>query len=638
MSLNFDPAYTYLLNSLKILDMSAPCHTDHPGTTLHILGAVVILIKYGLDSIFSSTRQLSYEVLSNPESYLRAINLTLIGLISIANFLVGLRVYSIQKRLATALLLQLTPFFFGTLMKVSWWIAPEPLLIVAVLGIIIVLTPGFLRKEFRVSGLAESVALGALIGFGIASKMTFVPFLLLIFLCSNSRTAVYLLASCIFSFVLLTSPIWASYTIMGKWLLSLAIHSGYYGSGPAGLPDISLIQDNFASLFKREPFFLLFLGSMLILLFFSILGIGGRTGLVLKKEHRRMAFVFSALLVIQLLFALKHFRVHYLVPSMSMIGFMGFTIIHFSDIEILPRRSMRIFRAVLAIALISCLGYGLVRVVTLAGRFNKCRGQAEDIQKLIGSSYENPTMIGFQRSSAYPYALFFGDLFCCNHFRETLAEIYSDSVFYILWDKTFLGFGDELPAAEIYARLKNGETMLMQGTNSLEEWGFFDSYPFLELETVYSGTEEYLFEIQLSRSVDHPFGWWPVAEGLGYIEGPYPEWDLPAVRWGLWPRTQLEFDSDGEPLVLEMVCGTNHLQSQEMTVLLNEEQMGRYSFSRPGEFKEMRILLAPQSGRNVLTLEYQAWDETNPKRPLALLFKRLRIVTPGLSDYWERGG
>ena len=47
----FDPEYVYLLNSLNLLNIQPPSHTDHPGTTLQIFGAIVIRsprIEYAL--------------------------------------------------------------------------------------------------------------------------------------------------------------------------------------------------------------------------------------------------------------------------------------------------------------------------------------------------------------------------------------------------------------------------------------------------------------------------------------------------------------------------------------------------------------------------------------------------------------
>lgn len=159
---------------------------------------------------------------------------------------------------------------------------------------------------------------------------------------------------------------------------------------------------------------------------------------------------------------------------------------------------------------------------------------------------------------------------------------------------------------------------------------FFDPYGVYARE---DATERGGFRESLS-----PFFGWSDSEGLNGEEGPYPQWALPVVRWGYGPRTKIAFDGDGEPLTLSMICGKHHLEWQEITILLNGEQVGRYSFDSPGEFRDIRLPLAPHNGRNALTIEYQAWDETNPNRPMALLFKRLRIMTPDMSGAVDKPG
>lgn len=43
---NFDPAYTYLLNSLRLAGLQPPKHVDHPGTTVHSVGAVLLRLVH----------------------------------------------------------------------------------------------------------------------------------------------------------------------------------------------------------------------------------------------------------------------------------------------------------------------------------------------------------------------------------------------------------------------------------------------------------------------------------------------------------------------------------------------------------------------------------------------------------------
>jgi len=123
-----------------------------------------------------------------------------------------------------------------------------------------------------------------------------------------------------------------------------------------------------------------------------------------------------------------------------------------------------------------------------------------------------------------------------------------------------------------------------------------------------------------------PFVGWEDASGLRSLEGPYPEWNLPVVRWGIWPRTEIRFESDGNLLILSMVCGPHHLLRQDIIVLLNGEQIARYGFDGSFEFSDIRAPLAPSAGGNMLTLQYQSRDTADPEQPLALLFKSLRIL------------
>ena len=119
---------------------------------------------------------------------------------------------------------------------------------------------------------------------------------------------------------------------------------------------------------------------------------------------------------------------------------------------------------------------------------------------------------------------------------------------------------------------------------------------------------------------------WDEDAGLGQEEGPYPEWQLPIVRWGLGPCTVLCFGSKGRPLTFNAVCGLHHLSWQGMRIILNGDQIHRECFDDPGKFHDIRVSLHPRPGRNRLVLEYKAWDQTHPNRPLALLFKRLQVV------------
>src|SRR5579863_8286761 len=126
---NFDPEYIYLLNSLSVLNLHAPAHTDHPGTTLQLLGAVILWVQWLGRSLFLHGQPLNESVLSHPEEYLRGINLVLNGLIGGALYWSAWVVYRLSNSLAAAMLLQATVLIYLQTFLAITGVSPEPLLV-----------------------------------------------------------------------------------------------------------------------------------------------------------------------------------------------------------------------------------------------------------------------------------------------------------------------------------------------------------------------------------------------------------------------------------------------------------------------------------------------------------------------------
>ena len=78
---NWEADYPYLLNSLNILLFHAPGHVDHPGTTVQLIGAVVVFLKWLSGCLLGDAASLQLDVLSHPEEFLQAIHVTISALI-----------------------------------------------------------------------------------------------------------------------------------------------------------------------------------------------------------------------------------------------------------------------------------------------------------------------------------------------------------------------------------------------------------------------------------------------------------------------------------------------------------------------------------------------------------------------------
>lgn len=119
---------------------------------------------------------------------------------------------------------------------------------------------------------------------------------------------------------------------------------------------------------------------------------------------------------------------------------------------------------------------------------------------------------------------------------------------------------------------------------------------------------------------------WTRATGLAPAEGPYPQWSLPRVRWGLGPVTRLSFESSqGENRNLVMRCKPHQVADQELSVLLDGSPMGRRVFPNGEQFVDVVFPLTASGGAHEIEIRYRTWDASDPDRPLAILFEKLRI-------------
>ncbi|MGD0280143.1 MAG: hypothetical protein ABSC11_12655 [Smithella sp.] len=112
---NTDNDYLYLVSSLAMAESKQVFFTDHPGTTLQILGAATLTITHALD--FSEKDSLEFAVLKNPEFYLKVINIVLVSLNVLILFVIGLVTFSLTKNIGLSLLLQYSPFLSDITLK-----------------------------------------------------------------------------------------------------------------------------------------------------------------------------------------------------------------------------------------------------------------------------------------------------------------------------------------------------------------------------------------------------------------------------------------------------------------------------------------------------------------------------------------
>ena len=126
------------------------------------------------------------------------------------------------------------------------------------------------------------------------------------------------------------------------------------------------------------------------------------------------------------------------------------------------------------------------------------------------------------------------------------------------------------------------------------------------------------------------FGLKPLAN-VGPIEGPYPQWKLPPVRWGLMPGSRLAPDPE---LGLDRTGGwfdlvfsaMGQMKGQEMIVRVDGREMGRHRFADPRKFEDAGYTFDLQPGPHEITIDFARGQGSDPARQMAVLFQMMRLT------------
>jgi len=459
---NFDPEYAYLLNSLNILLGETPGHTDHPGTSVQLLGAAVIGGQYGLARVFGVTEEvLETAVITNPESYLRTINLFFNFSLALGSFMVGYRVFRYSNRWLFVAILQIVPFLFATTILATTRIMPEPFLLFITYGLVFFLMPIIFNQTYRLQTNRESVFLGIILGLGIVTKVTFIPLLVLLWLPDTFKRKVYASLSMVFTFLLITLPIWNKYPAMVQWLINLIIHDGRHGRGEVGLGNAELLSKNFSKLFVSEPTYFILIG----ILFFGVAILFWQRqkikGVVVRRNYFIILALFIIILLGQTILTIKHPPIHYSLPSMGMAGLILLLLIS-APITISDRMNKLIHYSIF-VFLIGAVGITTVKINERNIIAQDAIDSVENLETLIANSYSHCTIAYYYRSSSIPYALDFGDSYANGNFSQTLDQIYSNELFYHIYSQRFHTSTTFFESSEIKELLTNGGCILMQG-------------------------------------------------------------------------------------------------------------------------------------------------------------------------------
>lgn len=446
--LDQDPAYVYLMSGLSILLGYVPHHVDHPGTTLQYLIAGVIQVRSWME--FPASSDLTSFVLGYAESLIEDASYLLLFLNALSALYVGIRFYRVTNCLFLALITQLTALIYEPILERTVYLAPEALLM-TLSNVLIGLYAGVLMNPERRGPSFWVPVLGGLISaLGMATKITFLPMVLLLLLSKGLRERMVGVGSFVLFLGFMLSLISERLLQMTAWMSGVVTHSGIYGEGTPEVIDFSALPERFLHLMTAYPLFysvLIAMGGLLILEGNKAWGFysrdsAGESPLAISpeipegKKHRLMVIaVLVAIMGIQTVMVLKHFGLHYMTPSLGL-GLIGLAIV-------LHRACLK-----MSASMVMGLGYGVVVCLGIYGgilvlrEFNILRDERaslyaglQNIQDGIKKA-NSPFVVGAYRCSLPPCAIAFG-LGYAPEINPGHHVLLQDFAMYNIWTQQF---------------------------------------------------------------------------------------------------------------------------------------------------------------------------------------------------------
>ncbi len=439
---NFDPEYIYLLNSLSILNLHAPAHTDHPGTTLQLIGAVILWLQW----LVHHRQPVNESVLAHPEEYLRGINLVLNALISGTLYWAAWVVCRLSNSLAAGLLLQATLLIYLQTFLAVTGVSPEPLLIAACLALMIPLAPAVLRPESaEANANGPAIAAGVIVGFGVITKITFIPLAAVILVFPQKSQKFRFAVAAVVSAVVFLLPVATRLPAMSSWFTGLLTHEGHYGTGRVGIPGAHELIANFLLLWRDEPVFFCLLVLYAALLLFA------------REKARTLLLTACIAIGAETAMVVKHPSTHYLLPAIVLTAFVNATLF-------VRRAETQRWGVVVLLALVGigiARNVGAIRVWTDSLRADRqsLAGLFATEDRLTGCQ-----IIGSYRSSLQLYALSFASDYSAAVHRETLEKLYPRALHYDPFSRRFLNFAYGEKTEDVKRQLSGGECVLVEGT------------------------------------------------------------------------------------------------------------------------------------------------------------------------------
>jgi hypothetical protein len=494
-----DPEYAYLFNGMLLADLHPDIYyVDHPGTPLMCIIALVSRVVH----LFRSDASFVSDVMVNPEVYIHASVVAADIICAMALFLLGWFVLRKTGKILPALLLQTLAFVHTLSLEPLSRLIPESLMTAVVCFWMILLTDVVTSGRERWK--RSAILMGSLYGFGVALKLTFLPYLFIpMLVLPRWKYRLYALGMSFLSFLVFAFPVLSHRIHFVNWVKNIVVHTGKYGQGERGFVNPSEFTEHLQLLTGNNQVLLAAAGGLAVAL--------AITAFRKYRNHSgnrvlfRLGIAFLLIVMLQFIMAAKQFSYHYMLPAilltMPMI-FLAFYLI-FRDTQ-----ALRWLVVAGPLVVWGYIGFGLqsnVRArLSEMEHINGERASAYHQYQALKTNAPTLVVCSYYGCSAVEYALTFGIQESgkyADNLTEQLHSLYPGTWLYYPWaEKFYDGRREVLPESF----LKPGEyNLLVAGYSETMEHRVSElltSLPVhIRMEKVYadSAVSEALFRLRV---------------------------------------------------------------------------------------------------------------------------------------------
>jgi hypothetical protein len=127
-----------------------------------------------------------------------------------------------------------------------------------------------------------------------------------------------------------------------------------------------------------------------------------------------------------------------------------------------------------------------------------------------------------------------------------------------------------------------------------------------------------------------PFYGWNLTSEIGPVEGPFPDWQLHEVRWGLGPKTVGAVSLPVSGKYHLIASGKAAVDNTVLTIRVDGSEVGTHTFPA-ARFEAFDLPVGLTAGPHEIELDYGNWVKDGP-RPMGILFQTMKLLPPAGSD------